>query len=1350
MARVFLSYRHVEPDATVAARLNEHLLRHHHGVFFDLEKLRMADRWHPKIQRELDAAEYFIALVSLSYLNSPYILDHELRRAAQRLRAGTLKGLLHINLAFDGKPPAEVADVLRDVQHFKWRSDEDTKALLEAVSRVLPSPQPLVRGAQGFDATDARLFAALGRRDAIDELVALIRAHERPHVLAHGASGVGKSSFLRAGVQPALGAAMVVVELSEGSAEELRMAAEPDAVVAFDQFEQVLVKLARDRERLTEFAVAAEELTREGRRFLFCVRTDHRDRFEELLPHLHRQCLSFRVHAFAPAEAAVVLEVLLEDAHVGYDRDALVPFCEALADGVPPVILPVILQMVVQHCRDRDVELTEATRHALMRKDTRSFFADHLHTSVVRQLPRSVPELDGALTLRALTNGDVKSPPKTVADIAEEEQLKAAHVHRTLQTAAGPGARVVTIEAPVDPNDPARYRLAHDLFVPPVQQLHERAARVRRWRNRGWAAVVVVLVALAALAAYRAVDPNAPLRAEQALDKAIAEQQRPEAAALYAAQAAATAMQRTRDPRRAAYALASMHASLAIAPPIVLPRESYDEPHIIASEFVELSGKNRETFVHLPAGGAPLRLRPRRTAGPFAISSDGHWIAATFIGEDERERPMILRRDSGEAVPWERAPEYAPPVVFNSDASLLISHNYEGFFSDRRLHVWDRATGRLLRAIPLRGVELPVLFLRSGHERVLTAHDGEVEITDVRTGAKRALKLVPGPTTARFSGDGLKIVTGASDGTLTSWDASTLQRVATATVGRRTMTRIEDVSTDGSKVLGSTEDEQVFLWDTKSGRVDHTSIPGFDFHYGGTGSPEQRLRFTAGERAFVSVGGGSVVLPRDGASENPAHAPPGPFVVRTWTADGAFRQWGPVVRLPNNVSQLVISDDGATLRAALADRRVLQWDLRRRIEVIAQLPALPEHMVAAADFTSDLAFAAVSYRRTGTGPFATAVRRLVDVHKGVFADAGFHHEAPFLKLLHDRFAVRSWFVREEMQSGNPTRVQVLELRTGRIVPAAQLETRVSLHDVAMPVSGNAVRTLGRGFNRDGRMRVIDHSLRDGTRSEPRYLPGLASDDFRTFLDDAGTVASDIDVLPERLTFRFLETASDWRSSVEFQASASRLDPHVLGALFRGGAQVTLEEPGQVVVTARSGAKFRIVRRGDDVAITDAITGEARIFPRSDRHEFDEAAFSRDGRLALVTEQNGVDDVVQVWDLSLGRPVTQPLEMASGIASATFTHGDRAAAVLGRDGVLRRIPIGDRAPYAPSWKPFVKTGAWLTDLAAYCSGTRLDGDVTVPLTQEQHAEVRRRLTAALREAAAHDPNARQVMERLGLK
>lgn len=505
MARVFISYRHNDPDRAIASALCSRLSEAGHEVFFDAEDIRVGDLWDGKIREKLEGAEYFIPLISSGYFSSKYILRRELKVAWRLLVEKRLKQILPVNVAYDGNPPEDVREAVSQVQHLKWKGEDDTDDLCQQMVARLPAPEELVKGMRAFVYADSKLFAQLGREKEVADFTSLLGDSRSPYVLLHGVSGSGKTSFLSAGVLPALGApSSAIAELTEDAAGSFgALAASGSPLLILDQFEQSLIRFAQDPARCRAFEDAAGAWVAggEGRRLIFCLRDEYRTPFDTMLPRVASRCrdAQFALLPLRPDAAAHVLGLLLKNAGVECDAKFLEPLCEGLAGGVPKSVLPALLQMVAQYWRSpRRGRLDKGVWERLNAGET-SVFREHVREAVLERLPRKLT-LEAAQSLWALAEGPVKTHRKSAEEIAADHGLSPEVVRRTLETAAQPHARVVAAEAEADDQHP-HYRLIHDLFVPAIHALRREAQFEREGRNRRRLLVLFGVLSAAALSA---------------------------------------------------------------------------------------------------------------------------------------------------------------------------------------------------------------------------------------------------------------------------------------------------------------------------------------------------------------------------------------------------------------------------------------------------------------------------------------------------------------------------------------------------------------------------------------------------------------------------------------------------------------------------------------------------------------------------------------------------------------------------------------------------------------------------------------------------------------------------------
>ena len=215
-----------------------------------------------------------------------------------------------------------------------------------------------IKGLAPFDYEDAEVFSHLQREEDLKECLQAIGDEQFRFGALSGESGVGKTSFLQAGLWPELerrGFRCVYVKFSDldpfetvkraclkhlsfadGAPDEgdfqglLRAATAQDRtpiVLLFDQFEQFYVhrKCKKDREPFTQaLAQWFAEMESSPVKILVCVRGDFFDRLNELQKAMRYSlgpAQSFRLERFGPDQATEIFCFLAEKEGLEYDRE---------------------------------------------------------------------------------------------------------------------------------------------------------------------------------------------------------------------------------------------------------------------------------------------------------------------------------------------------------------------------------------------------------------------------------------------------------------------------------------------------------------------------------------------------------------------------------------------------------------------------------------------------------------------------------------------------------------------------------------------------------------------------------------------------------------------------------------------------------------------------------------------------------------------------------------------------------------------------------------------------------------------------------------------------------------------
>ena len=253
--------------------------------------------------------------------------------------------------------------------------------------------------------------------------------------------GCGQNLFPQSGIAPRLpDSHWTIVELGDANAGFAALAAGNSSLLVLDQFEQSLIRFASDEEerRAFEDAVAAWPQAAVRRKLIFGVTNTARPS-TPCCPSLaqHKLCPS----PLRPEKAAHVLSLLLDNVSVKYDKSFLPQLCaEYLAESVPKTVLPALLQLVAQYCRNRGLKLDKAAWDRLLSSES-SLFEDHIRESVLGCLPGKLSRWKSLKVLPRWSRAMSKSRRKSVAEIAEDYQLNPNTVSRTLEFASLPHAR---------------------------------------------------------------------------------------------------------------------------------------------------------------------------------------------------------------------------------------------------------------------------------------------------------------------------------------------------------------------------------------------------------------------------------------------------------------------------------------------------------------------------------------------------------------------------------------------------------------------------------------------------------------------------------------------------------------------------------------------------------------------------------------------------------------------------------------------------------------------------------------------------------------------------------------------
>jgi WD40 repeat protein/tRNA A-37 threonylcarbamoyl transferase component Bud32 len=689
------------------------------------------------------------------------------------------------------------------------------------------------RGLSAFSPDDAEVF--FGRERETATFVNRLRTH--PVAAVVGPSGVGKSSFVQAGVIPALPAGWRAITSRPGplplaalaarlcaagmapgaSSEDLRarLAATPGTlgellradghargpvVLVIDQLEELftLCHDAGERTAFAEAVIAAARTIDDPVRVVFTLRDDFLVPAEQL-PAL-RDRIGQAMQLLTVPAAADLVRILVEPAHrAGYDFEDAALARDMVADvAEQPGALAVLAFTAAQLWDQRDRHFKQLTRgvyralggvagafarhaeHTLaaMTADERRLTREAFRHLVTTQNTRAV--LDRG-ELRQLLGGDARADSVI-------EKLVGARLLVTSDDDAGDTVEIVHEALLVAWPRLTEWRREDDDGAR-LRELLRAAAR--QWDERGRPSGMLWRGdALLDYTRWRARHTGPLTDLETAFGRASVE-----------------ASARGRRLRRGIVAAA--FAVLATGIVVLLWMNALKKAALDRAEASDRQLRDQVIALNLEHGRQRLLAGDAIRAAIFldaAVRAGGQDAALSYllgrvIGILDKQR-LSLVGHTGTV----RDGRYSP------DGEVIVTAA-----EDRTARVWSAITGRAIAT--LRGHDGRRVFAvdvdRTGARVVTASDDRTARIWDARTG--RSIAVLAGHDkwvwVARFSPDGTRIVTASIDGTARLWDAGG-QLVATL---RDTGAQITDAVFAGAELYLHSAGRDVTRWDATTG-----------------------------------------------------------------------------------------------------------------------------------------------------------------------------------------------------------------------------------------------------------------------------------------------------------------------------------------------------------------------------------------------------------------------------------------------------------------------------------------------------------------------------------------------------
>jgi WD40 repeat protein len=694
-------------------------------------------------------------------------------------------------------------------------------------------------------------------------------------------------------------------------------------------------------------------------------------------------------------------------------------------------------------------------------------------------------------------------------------------------------------------------------------------------------------------------EPVAAWRARHAADRQLAEERR-EAERRHRRMFAVTAVslvalaamtlvaifalaqrREARDQRRDAQAALLVSRAQATLP--VDPAKSVADALQAAEARPETPGVGdvlRTTLVHLnlrgrlPAGGAPVLAAQFSGDGSLVLVAGPTGARVYRAGAHQLVRTV----DPGAGL---RDADLTP------DGRILVTVDGDG-----SAHEWSVRSGKPVRPLRRAGVVTSASLSRDGRRLLTVGSDKTVRMWIVGDG--RLLDQFREPVAVRsaaFSPDGSRVVvvTGASYADL--YDAATAKRVARLAHNDPVRNAVFDPQ---SRLLATTSGTAVRLWDARTGRLRHKLDRAQNSVVSAAFSPDGKQLVTAdgadaAARVYDTTTGAliTVLTGHVQAVLGASFSPTGDLVMTT-SADRTGRisgsTGGPVAELLGSRGELTSASwapDGSTVVTAGSDGVARLWDAYVTGEPPLRLLGSHRGAVTTVSFNSDGTLAVsgaddgtARVWRLGHGPLAT-LRHRRPVTGAAFAGR-------LVVTASEDGTARTWRPRGGL-------------------PLHTLRHGAPVHALAVAPSGRIIATGGADGN-------VDLWSRDGRR------------------------------------LRMLRHGGD-----------------VLSAGF--------SPDGRLLVTSSSDGTARVWRVSDGHAL-HALHGH--------KGPVVEAAFSPSGRYAATV---GRDSTARIWDARTGKSVTaEPLDGGGPLTSLAFNPTGTLLATAATNGIVRvwRVPSGEVA------------------------------------------------------------------------